>query len=287
MCDLYCGAEAVRSRYVVLMTMVASKTSTHFHPTPLKGILRICEKLAMAPEWNPGTVLDVVRGAIECPSFSMMINVLRLLQDLDKELKVTGVAGGITEEISIVRCKGRFGRPTSGGWGDIMLNFYFKDDTEWTHVCEIQLVHAELYSVRENMGAHRSYNEFRAALELCEKVGADPEEGSDAGILETLVWTPARHRTGSDPPNSASNVEGSLILKLESSHSQLMNSHSQLMGILQAQNERIAALEKQNDELSSRLNRVCEKFQIPGPTLSITTALPAGTFESENDFFLS
>jgi hypothetical protein len=49
-----------------------------------------------------------------------------LLHDLDQELKVTGVAGGITEAICIVRCKGRFGRPTSGGWADIMLTFHFE-----------------------------------------------------------------------------------------------------------------------------------------------------------------
>ncbi len=79
MCDLYRGAEAVQGRYNRLMAMVALKTNTQFHAAPMKGLLRICEKLAMAPECNVGAVLDVVRGAIECPSFSMMMNVLRLL----------------------------------------------------------------------------------------------------------------------------------------------------------------------------------------------------------------
>ncbi len=81
-CDLYRGAEAVQGRYDRLMATVAAKTNTHFHVTPMKGLLRICEKLAMAREWNTGAVLDVVRGAIECPSFSMMINVLRLLNPI-------------------------------------------------------------------------------------------------------------------------------------------------------------------------------------------------------------
>ena len=78
-CGLYCGAEAVQGRYDRLMAMVASKTNTHFHAAPRKGLLRICEKLAMAKERNVAAILDVVRGAIECQSFSMMINVLRLL----------------------------------------------------------------------------------------------------------------------------------------------------------------------------------------------------------------
>ncbi len=78
-CDLYRGAEAVQGRFDRLMAMVASKTNTHFHAAPRKGLLRICEKLAMAKERNVAAILDVVRGAIECQSFSMMINVLRLL----------------------------------------------------------------------------------------------------------------------------------------------------------------------------------------------------------------
>jgi len=70
-----------------------------------------------------------------------------------------------------------------------MINFYFKDDEEGlAHICEIQLVHAQLYGVRTNMGAHKSYNDFRAALKLCEKVGADPEEGSGTRVLESLKW---------------------------------------------------------------------------------------------------
>jgi hypothetical protein len=36
-----------------------------------------------------------------------------------------------------------------------MMNFHFEDDAEWTHVCEIRLVHAELYSVGEPGGGKR------------------------------------------------------------------------------------------------------------------------------------
>ncbi len=187
---------------------------------------------------------------------------------------MTGVAGGITEAICLVRCKGRFGRPTSGGWADIMMNFHFEDDAEWTHVCEIQLVHAELYSVRKNMGAHRSYNEFRAALELCEKVGVDPEEGSDADTLDALVWAPGRRNTSVSETSTvaagSSHAESTLFSKLESNH-------SQLMAVLQAQNERLQAQnersqaqnERQNDkiaaleiQISSLLSTQTERFEL-------------------------
>jgi hypothetical protein len=52
-CGLYNGAEAVFTRFDAVMTSVASKTGTKFHPAPRKGLLRICEKLALVPEWQP------------------------------------------------------------------------------------------------------------------------------------------------------------------------------------------------------------------------------------------
>jgi hypothetical protein len=117
-----------------------------------------------------------------------MMNTLRLLCDLDSKLETTGETGGIAESICITRSKGRFRQPTSGGWGDIMINFYFTTD-EHEHICELQLVHRQLYNVRKNMGAHATYGVFRAALELLKMLGEDPEEGSDGSELAALVWT--------------------------------------------------------------------------------------------------
>lgn len=56
-------------------------------------------------------------------------------------------------DVTTVRVKNRFEKPTSGGWRDILINFVFNDDTEM-HVCEIQIMHRHLLSVREDMGAH-------------------------------------------------------------------------------------------------------------------------------------
>ncbi len=188
---------------------------------------------------------------------------------------MTGVAGGITETICLVRCKGRFGRPTSGGWADIMINLHFEDDAEWAHVCEIQLVHAELYSVRKNMGAHGSYTEFRAALELCEKVGVDPEEeDSDAGIWDALAWTPPGQQQKTHPSEMPT-ASGS------SPHSE--SNHSLLLAVIQAQNERLLAqIETQSEtmtalelqisflctqherfehDMSSKMARVCDQLE--------------------------
>jgi hypothetical protein len=51
-CDLYCGAEAVSDRFNELGKSIASKTGTVFHAAARKGILRVCEKLALAPAEN-------------------------------------------------------------------------------------------------------------------------------------------------------------------------------------------------------------------------------------------
>ena len=174
---------------------------------------------------------------------------------------MTGVAGGITEAICLVRCKGRFGRPTSGGWADIMMNLHFEDDAEWAHVCEIQLVHAELYSVRKNMGAHGSYTEFRAALELCEKVGVDPEEGgSDAGILDALAWTPP----GQHPKTHASEMPtASGSFPNPESH------HSPLLAVIQAQNERLLAqIETQSETMTAQNARLLAQIETQSETMT-------------------
>ena len=185
---LYRTGENVSKRYDAMMTQVGRKTGATFHKASLKGLLRVCEKLTLTPSpntWKPERVCDICRGSIECKDFVTMTTVLRLLCDLDSELFVTGQAGGILEKICITRTKDRFGHPTSGGWADIMVNFYFEDDGD-RHICEVQLVHSQLYTVRKNMGAHQTYSMFRAALEIMEMLGEDPEEDVDARDLEVL-----------------------------------------------------------------------------------------------------
>jgi len=186
------SGEAVSKRYNALMVGVESKTGAKFHKAPLKGLVRIAEKMALTPapkNGQPQRVTDVVRGAIECDNFTTMMNVVRLLRSLDTDLRSeAGSTGGITDKIVVTRSKGRFGKPTSGGWADIMVNFYFEEDDVNRHVCEVQLVHSQLYTIRKNMGAHATYAIFRAALELLEMLSVDPEEGGDSE-LAVVAWT--------------------------------------------------------------------------------------------------
>merc|ERR1711939_370551 len=59
---------------------------------------------------------------------------------------------------------------TSGGWADFMVSFRFRSDPN-QHVCELQLCHKDMMTVRKQMGAHHEYAEFRSALELLEVTG--------------------------------------------------------------------------------------------------------------------
>jgi hypothetical protein len=203
--ELLQHGEAISKRYNRLMETVVSKTGAKFHKTSRKGLVRIAEKMALTPppnNWKPERMCDIVRGSIECDSFTKMINVVRLLCDLDVKLTVTGETGGIAEKICITRSKGRFAKPTSGGWGDIMVNYYFEGDVN-RHICEVQLVHTQLYTVRKNMGAHATYNLFRSTMELLTMVGEDAEEGTPPEELEALVWKGKR----SEPENQLEKVD--------------------------------------------------------------------------------
>jgi hypothetical protein len=204
---LYKGGETVTKTYEKVMASVASNTGAMFHKAPQKGLVRMVEKLALTSgekNWKPELMCDVIRGALECKDFTTMITVIRLLRDLDLDLSDTGVTGGIDEHICITRAKDRFGHPTSGGWADFMVNFYFKD-YEGQHICEVQLVHSHMYLLRKKMGAHKTYGQFRGAKEILEMLDLEPEDGVDANVaqtLESLVWTGAGAGVGAHESSS-------------------------------------------------------------------------------------
>jgi len=118
-----------------------------------KGLTRIWEKISMEQDgrFDACSCLDIARGGVECDSMKS-IN-MAMLHILDRD------------DVSAVRVKNRFLNPTGGGWRDVFINFYFNDDTG-RYVCELQLMHTHLLSVREDMGAHHDYGQFRAAVDI-------------------------------------------------------------------------------------------------------------------------
>ena len=145
------GGRRVRSRYLEFMTTLAEKSGGEFLGADMKSLWRAIEKISLKLEGERGDcskVCDIVRGALSFDSMSKMYNALRLIQGCNVNNDLPDVAG-VNNPIKLVRCKDRFTTPTSGGWADIMINFSFvgpEDGLE--HVCEVQMVHEQLVSIR-------------------------------------------------------------------------------------------------------------------------------------------
>jgi hypothetical protein len=97
---------------------------------------------------------------------------------------------GVAEKISIVGIKDRWQTPTVGGWSDVLITFTFVGDPT-DHICEVQLVHADMMRVRKQMGAHKGYSKFRWVVRSlylwaagCFGVGSHPVAAMLAPRLE-------------------------------------------------------------------------------------------------------
>jgi hypothetical protein len=124
-------------------------------------------------KWQVETLCDVVRGSaeIQTSQCAHVVQFLRLFMALDDdEPDEAGYADVLLNETSIgkiviVSVKNRWNTPSSTGWHDGLILFYFQDD-ENKHICELQLVHSLLNNVRKGMGAHKTYSQYRSAEEL-------------------------------------------------------------------------------------------------------------------------
>ena len=133
---------------------------------PMKGIYRVLEKGVfkynddLTWELDFSRVRDLVRGGII--DFTM------------RGLGAISEAIRMSDEVTVVRIKDRFNSPSSAGWADCMINFYFNDDP-LKHVCEVQLIHFKMLSQRTTQEGHGAYNIHRvynsiAELEHCNSV---------------------------------------------------------------------------------------------------------------------
>ena len=133
--------------------------------------MRIIEKLCLDPAQRKvfetllaetldakGT-LDTVRGMFVCATMGHAVAVLEGLVGLAER-------GAIT----LLRSKNRFARPSAGMWMDCLVNFTIADTG---CVCEVQIVHQQLLTVRSELGAHHSYGTYRSAGELLEWLGVE------------------------------------------------------------------------------------------------------------------
>ena len=130
----------------------------HVPPT-LKRTARIVEKLLLHPKGpttSVGRIFDVVRGMIQCGS---MVDVALVVEKLTA-----------CDAITIVRVKDRFtATPTAGGWRDCQICFFVNADPNH-HVCELQVVHKNLYTNRKHLPGHLLYGRMRNAEEVLDVI---------------------------------------------------------------------------------------------------------------------
>jgi len=152
-----------------------------------KRLFRSYEKVWLGT--GPEGLLDVARGGVECPSMNSVLKALQYLLDESER-----------GELRLVRIKPRFQTPSDGGWRDALVNFVFPDDPA-QHVCELQIMHEKMMTIRADMGAHHDYAQFRGAAELLEFQGVnwleEVKKGSTDGKdpAERMVELEAALRT--------------------------------------------------------------------------------------------
>ena len=145
---------------------------------PLKKVQRVIEKLSLDPTQRTALdtldadaldasgVLDTVRGMMTCNSMAHALLVLRCFA------KRFGLSGSERVLAYGARSKNRFAAPSGGGWMDCLINVAVQlPSGRGYFMCEVQLVHAQLLTVRAELGAHHGYNDYRAALEMLEASG--------------------------------------------------------------------------------------------------------------------
>ena len=126
-----------------------------------KPLQRVLEKILFKPvmRGDASRIFDFLRAMIAVKKMDQVVKVVRAL-----------IATG---KVVIVRMKERFiTLPTAGGWRDLLINFYFKDDTS-QHVVELQIVHSKMLTQRSELDGHAVYHVVRSASEMCDFLGND------------------------------------------------------------------------------------------------------------------
>jgi hypothetical protein len=166
---LYETASKLRyGRFDKMMKAIGDEAKVEVNLAPLKGLFRVLEKVCMRPA--SGVPWDILRGQLVCETMGQVIQVLKLM--------------AANEDVRFLGVNDRFARPAKG-WADVGLYVVFVGCD--TVVCEVQVVHRKMMLVREQMGAHDSYDNSRLAAELLRM----RKSGSKVGAATTVEVVPA------------------------------------------------------------------------------------------------
>ena len=276
---LYNGARSIQERYEQFMTVLAAKTGCEYTIGDRKNPFRCFEKSGLAVEqWIFEKGKDLIRGAQTMPDVNKGLQLLQLFLACDptemptsKERGWDAAQAGITERIAIVGLKNRLQTPTSGGWSDALLTFYFLEDPQ-KHICEVQLVHADMMRVRKQMGAHKGYAVFRCALELLEATG---HSDLIAEIESRTVLSP--------PATPASPISTFSFGITEESVTDVANNEVRNVGTVESKPSLIVPTPPSSprlEDVDARISSTFEEDSGPPPAAVLATASMASELSS-------
>merc|ERR1711920_271157 len=156
---LYREAFITNTRLQVLGRRLVKETGAVMLVPPLKKMWRSLEKMSLKyandGDQAAARLKDIARLAIQ-GNMKQLLAVYKMLWEIP--------------DVQIVSIENRFATPPPSGWADCQLMLTFTED-EKHHICEIQLVHPQLFLVRDSMGAHKEYVKLRCAGELLNVYG--------------------------------------------------------------------------------------------------------------------
>lgn len=167
--EAYGDARKVKPLFDEAMRAIGVGTLS-LSPT-LKRMSRILEKIVLG-RCDASCVFDVVRAMFVCDSMDALATVARALAS--------------TSSVVVVRVKDRFDTAAPGGWRDLLLNLYLRDDPN-RHVCEVQLVHRTMLAARAGLPGHEVYSRTRNANEILEYLGMDEAATNKRGCKWTVA----------------------------------------------------------------------------------------------------
>lgn len=231
-----------------VFTKYLSRNGEKVKKLVLKNEARVLVKTGLQPgasgaNFSCANCCDIVRAALSFESIADIKVALEIMlacdahleHDLDKVL-----LGDFARSIRVTRIKNRFADPTSGGWGDVMVNFYFEKD-EHKHIVELQLMHDRMFFVRKEHGGHAAYNQSRTAAELLEALGVQR--------LPPRSTSPRKQRVTQEQLFELKETVDSLEIKNE---------------VLETRNivleERLQSLEVQNFDLANKVSSLETKY---------------------------
>ena len=157
--ELYQDAARAKPRFdAALRDVIASLPFEVCADTAFSGLKRTPRVIEKAVFKGDGVEAGGCCGVNDFVRAMVVVKTLKELGQL-----VAAVAA--SPKLVVVRAKNRIDEPSAGGWRDVLINVYHRDDTK-KHVCEVQGCVEQMLKARKGLPGHVVYARVRNAAEL-------------------------------------------------------------------------------------------------------------------------